>query len=126
MIYFTEPTSGENTVRQPFLVSAALIALLSGGPTLAADPHAGHGAAPATATTAIPATGAVKSVEAAAGKVVIAHDPIPALKWPAMTMDFRLADKALASKIKIGDKVKFTLTPGDKGSYTITTIEPMP
>ncbi|MDS4026161.1 MAG: copper-binding protein [Candidatus Contendobacter sp.] len=113
-------------MRQPFLVSAALIALLSGGPTLAADPHAGHGAAPATATTAIPATGAVKSVEAAASKAVIAHDPIPALKWPAMTMDFRLADKALAGKIKAGDKVKFTLTPGDKGSYTITAIETMP
>ena len=65
-------------------------------------------------------------MDAAAGKLVIDHDPIPALKWPRMVMDFRLADKALASKAKAGDKVKFEMKEGEKGAYLITAIETMP
>ena len=38
-------------------------------------------------------------------------------------MDFRLADKALANKVKAGDKVKFDLPAGEKGAYTVTAIE---
>ena len=96
-----------------------------GGLALAAETSHDHGAAPAAAQN-IAATGTVKSVDTMAGKLVIAHDPIPALKWPAMTMDFRLADKAMTEKVKAGDKVKFTLTPGEKGNYIVTTIEPAP
>ncbi len=113
-------------MKQPLLIVATLLAPLSGGPTLAADPYAGHGAAPTTAVAPIPATGTVKGVDAAKGKLVIAHDPIPALHWPRMTMDFHLADKALAGAVKAGDKVKFTMTKGDKGAYVITAIEPAP
>ena len=108
-----------------WLIPACLVALLGGGSALAVTASQDQQAAPATtADKAIFATGTVKSVDAAAGKLVIDHDPIPALKWPAMVMDFRLADKALAGKVKAGDKVKFTLTPGDKGSYIVTAIEP--
>ena len=112
-------------MNKPFALMLVGVALLgNGGFALAAEP--GHDSNVVAAPQGVPATGTVKSVDAAAGKAVIAHDPIPALKWPAMTMDFRLADKTLAGKVKAGDKVKFTLTPGDKGSYTVTAIEPMP
>ena len=107
------------------VISTLLAALLGGGGlALAAESH-DHSAAPA-ATQSIPATGTVKSVDAAAGKLVIAHDPIPVLKWPAMVMDFRLADKAMADKVKAGDKVKFEMKAGDQGVYVITAIEPAP
>jgi Cu/Ag efflux protein CusF len=43
-----------------------------------------------------------------------------------MVMDFRLADQALAEKVKAGDKVKFKMKAGDKGAYVITAIEPAP
>lgn len=108
-----------------FLIFVALFTLTGGGQALAADPHAGHGAAPATAT-AIPAAGTVKSVDAAAGQLVIEHDPIPALRWPRMVMNFRLADRTLASKVKAGDQVKFMLAEGQQGAYVITAIEPIP
>ena len=104
----------------PFILAALLSV---GGIALAAESH-DHSASPTSASTSIAATGTVKSVDAAKGKLVIDHDPIPALKWPAMVMDFRLADKAMADKVKAGDKVSFTLTPGEKGSYTVTAIEP--
>ena len=106
----------------PFIL-AALLGV--GGIALAAESH-DHGAPPASASASIAATGTVKSVDATKGKVVIDHDPIPALKWPRMVMDFQLADKAMASKVKAGDKVKFDMKEGGQGAYLITAIEPMP
>jgi Cu/Ag efflux protein CusF len=109
-----------------FAIPVLLAALLGGGGlALAAETGHDHGSASAAAQS-IAATGTVKSVDAAAGKLVIDHDPIPALKWPRMVMDFRLADKALASKAKAGDKVKFEMKEGEKGAYLITAIETMP
>ncbi|MDG4553067.1 MAG: copper-binding protein [Candidatus Competibacter sp.] len=103
-------------------LSAALLAVA--GVVSAAESH-DHGAATATAGADIAATGTVKSVDAAKGKLVIDHEPIPALHWPRMVMDFQLVDKAMAEQVKAGDKVNFTLTPGEKkGSYTVTALEP--
>lgn len=113
-------------MKRQWLIPASLIALLGGGPTLAAtDGHDQH-AAPTTSDKTTYATGTVKSVDAAAGKLVIDHDPIPALQWPRMVMDFRLQDKAMADKVKAGDKIKFTMIPGEKGSYIVTAIKPVP
>ena len=106
----------------PFIL-AALLGV--GGIALAAESH-DHSASPTSASTSIAATGTVKSVDAAKGKVVIDHDPIPALKWPRMVMDFQLADKAMVSKVKAGDKVKFELKEGAQGVYLITAIAPAP
>lgn len=57
------------------------------------------------ATMAI-ATGTVESVDTAAGKITIAHGPVDALKWPAMTMAFKASPEQLAS-VKPGQKVEF-------------------
>ena len=109
------------------LLPALLLAVLGiNRPVWAADPHAAHHPAPAVSTAAtLTATGVVKSVDATAGKLVIDHDPIPALKWPRMTMDFRLAEQALAAKVKAGDVVRFEMKEGEKGVYVITAIEPV-
>jgi Cu(I)/Ag(I) efflux system membrane fusion protein len=39
--------------------------------------------------------------------VTLSHQAVPALQWPAMTMQFRLADPALAKGLKAGDHVRF-------------------
>jgi Cu/Ag efflux protein CusF len=108
-------------MKNPVLIPALLTSLLGvGGIALAAESH-DHGAATANIT----ATGTVKSVDATKGKLVIDHDPIPALNWPRMVMDFQLADKAMAEKVKVGEKINFTLAPGEKkGGYIVTAIEP--
>ena len=79
--------------------------------------HAGH-AAPAAAGS-VEGTGVVKKIDAKTGSVTIAHDPIKALNWPAMTMPFKVADKALLAKVKVGAKVRF-----DLNGQTITAIRP--
>jgi len=111
------------------LVVPTLLAVLIGvsGPALAVEAKHDHAAVPATSSTAdatVAATGTVKSVDAAKGKLVIDHDPIPALNWPRMVMDFQLADKAMAGQVKAGDSVKFEMKEGEKGAYLITAIQP--
>lgn len=79
--------------------------------------HAGHAAAPAVGS--VEGVGVVKKIDAKAGSVTIAHDPIKALNWPAMTMPFKVADKALLGKMKAGAKVRFQLS-----GQTITDVRP--
>jgi len=81
--------------------------------TAAAAQHAGHGdhagqaAAPVAGT--VEGVGVVKKVDAKAGTVTLAHDPIKALNWPAMVMPFKVADKALLGQMKVGAKIRFQL-----------------
>lgn len=78
---------------------------------------------PATGTTAM-AIGTVQAVDTAAGKISIAHGPIAALNWPAMTMAFKATPEQMAS-VKAGQKVQFEVV--SKGmEATITSISPMP
>ncbi|MBN8897147.1 MAG: copper-binding protein, partial [Rhodospirillales bacterium] len=55
------------------------------------------------------ATGTVNSVDAAAHKINLSHGPIPALGWPAMTMDFAVAPSVDLSRIKPGARVNVSL-----------------
>jgi Cu/Ag efflux protein CusF len=65
--------------------------------------------------------GTVKNIDATKGMVTLAHGPIASLKWPAMTMSFKLKDAALAKGIKAGDAVAFELVQsGD--DYVITRL----
>ena len=57
------------------------------------------------------------------GKVNISHDPIEALGWPAMTMDFELAEGVDASGLAPGAQVEFELAEGGEG-YVIAAIRP--
>ncbi|WP_262407788.1 copper-binding protein [Stenotrophomonas maltophilia] len=66
--------------------------------------------------------GVVKSIDAAAGKVTIDHEPIAALNWPSMTMAFNASPELLAA-VKEGDRVHFEFTQGDGGS-TLSVLQP--
>ena len=66
---------------------------------------------PATAsTTATPAiaTGTIRSIDPAAGTITIAHGPVAALHWPAMTMAFAATPAQIAS-VKQGQQVQFEI-----------------
>ena len=66
-----------------------------------------------------PLNGRVVSVDAANQQVTLEHDAVTELNWPAMTMPFKVADKALLAKVKVGAKVRF-----DLNGQTITAIRP--
>ncbi len=65
-------------------------------------------------------TGIVRSLDAAKGTVTLAHEPVPALKWPAMVMPFRISP-ALAKGLQVGQKVDFEFESQGM-SATITRI----
>ena len=76
----------------------------------------------APANTAPMVDGEVRKVDKDAGKITLKHGPIPNLEMPAMTMVFRVKDRAMLDKVKEGDKLRFA---ADKvgGVYTVTAIE---
>lgn len=64
----------------------------------------------------------VKKADSKAGKVTLAHEPVPTLNWPAMSMNFKVQDKALWSKLGEGKKVEVEFVQqGD--NYVITKVK---
>ena len=59
----------------------------------------------ASAATA-QASGTIKAIDSQKGSVTIAHGPVPALKWPAMTMAFQATPEQLAH-VQVGQQVMF-------------------
>lgn len=104
---------------------AASLALGAGSPwaqqAQAADDHGAHHAAPA-APAAEFATGEVRKVDVATGKVTLKHGEIKNLDMPPMTMVFVAADPAVLAKLKPGDKVRFRAAD-QGGKMTVTEIE---
>lgn len=68
------------------------------------------------------ATGVVKSVDAAAGKVTLAHGPVKTLNWPAMTMTFGVKDKGLLDKLGAGQHVHVEFVKQGSG-FVITSVQ---
>lgn len=111
--------------------------------------HSGHGAAapggqatppsavappaPQTAPTAAPAAapsktvshhaqGQIESIDATANSVTLKHEAIASLKWPAMTMEFKLANAGLLQGVKAGQAVSFEFVERAPGEFVITRI----
>ncbi len=77
---------------------------------------------PNAASSSHSANGVVEALDGV--ELTLNHEPVPALKWPAMTMGFRLADPALAKGLKTGQRLRFSFVQrGD--DYVITAIEPL-
>jgi Cu/Ag efflux protein CusF len=104
-------------------LSAAAAALVQLSPAaVAADPagHAAHAAQPAPAALS---EGTVKSIDKAAGRVVLAHGPLANLGMPGMTMPFAVKDPAWLDKLKPGEKIRFRAEE-TAGGYAVVQIEP--
>ncbi len=80
---------------------------------------------PASAA-AMPAGGEYRGegrVEAIAkDEIMLSHDPIPALKWGAMTMGFAPPAAGWPAAIKVGDRVTFTFRPKGVGEFEILSV----
>jgi Cu(I)/Ag(I) efflux system protein CusF len=69
--------------------------------------------------------GTITAINAVDRRVTFNHSAIPEIKWPAMKMEFPVVPSVDLSKVKVGDKVRFTLS-GSKNSYTVQSINPAP
>ena len=84
------------------------------------------GAPPAAAASAIGhrTEGKVESVDPKDGTVSLAHGPVASLKWPAMTMEFRVANEALLGKLRVGTTVAIEFVERQPGEWLITGVQP--
>lgn len=63
--------------------------------------------------------GAVEAVDAGGGTVEINHGPIPSLQWPAMSMEFKVKDKAMLGGVRPGQAVEFEIAQLKPGEFVI-------
>jgi Cu/Ag efflux protein CusF len=63
--------------------------------------------------------GVVKAIDATAGRVTIAYEPVEPLNWPAGAQPFPVAKSALLNGVTVGEKIRFTMDSGE-----ITTLAP--
>lgn len=57
--------------------------------------------------------------------ITIAHQAIPALSWPPMTMQFTVAPEHPLPQVKVGDKVSFSFSQSEQG-YALLAVTPLP
>ena len=70
------------------------------------------------------ADGTLDAVDAKAGTVTVTHQPVASLKWPAMTMDFALANDSLVAGLKPGAAIGFEFVERKPGEWVITAVTP--
>lgn len=68
--------------------------------------------------------GTIQSVDREAGAVKIAHEAVPSLNWPAMTMEFKLSNPQDSVGLKEGEQVEFHFAEESAGQYAITQFSP--
>ena len=68
--------------------------------------------------------GTVQAVDAKGGMVEIEHGPIASLKWPAMSMEFKVKDRAQLARLAKGQAVEFEFSEQGAGEFVIQRISP--
>ena len=66
----------------------------------------------------------VESLDPQAGTVMLEHGPVASLKWPAMSMEFKLANPAQQSSLAPGAKVTVEFVERQPGEWVITSVSP--
>ncbi|QHC49481.1 copper-binding protein [Billgrantia tianxiuensis] len=118
-------------MKSSVLQLAVVMGLMVTAPVMASSDHghgkhAGHGAMAGHAQQEMrtaEGVGIVRSVADDGSSVVLAHEPIAELRWPAMTMEMSLADPALAELVDAEDRVSFVLRQIGETDYEIVSIE---
>ena len=108
------------------IVSIALLAGACSPPALQdpakSDASMNMEASAPAAAGPITSTGTVTEVDAGAGTITISHEPIEAVSWPAMTMQFSAESPVILQGIAVGDSVSFTLKSATETSV-VTSIQ---
>lgn len=88
----------------------------------ATTPAAAESAASGVTAGPIRGAGMVKAVDAASGSITLDHEPIEAIKWGAMTMEFKAADPSILRDVSVGDHVTFELKSAED-TQTVTMVQ---
>lgn len=67
--------------------------------------------------------GEITAIDRAERTLTLAHEPVEALDWPAMTMDFVLDENVELDGLQPGSRVEFEFRARDGGGHEITELE---
>ena len=68
------------------------------------------------------AAAVVKEIDTENGRVMLTHQAVKSLNWPAMTMGFKVKDKAFLPKLAVGKQVVVEFRK-EGADYVIVTIK---
>lgn len=71
------------------------------------------------------AAGVVNKIDAPGRRLNLTHEPIPAIGWPSMTMDFPVAASVDLTGLRPGARVTFTIEKGKNGMYEVQSVTPV-
>ena len=106
-------TSGQFLIDSEASLKASLMRMSGSSPAMQGSPD--------KMTKKIIGTGVLRDIRASENKLNMQHDPIPALGWPDMTMDFKIKPEINLEGLESGDAVEFELEESEDG-YVITII----
>jgi Cu(I)/Ag(I) efflux system membrane fusion protein len=69
------------------------------------------------------ARGTLEAIDIKNGTVTVTHAPVASLNWPAMTMDFILANPGLVEKFKAGSPIDIEFVERGPGEWMITKMQ---
>lgn len=69
--------------------------------------------------------GVVRRIDAQAGTITVAHEPIAALNWPSMVMAFPVQSRDMLTSVTVGAHVHFTLV-NHEGHPMMSEIHVLP
>jgi Cu(I)/Ag(I) efflux system membrane fusion protein len=108
-VFATLTACGDRAPEQAALPELPELPTQQGGSTSAAS-HVGHGT--------------LNSIDRDAGTANISHEAVTSAGWPAMTMNFKLADPAAVPELAPGQRVEFSFTTDGGGTVTrIAAVE---
>jgi Cu/Ag efflux protein CusF len=108
-------------VKQVLSLSIALSVTCS-FPTVRANHHEHEAHTSHVSQTSSMIKGEVRRIDTENRKLTIKHEAIPDLDMAAMTMSFRVADTMSMDKLKVGDKIRFSLGKVE-GKWVVVAIE---
>jgi Cu/Ag efflux protein CusF len=100
---------------------AATVLVGCGEATTTSDDAGGATSGDSDTSVEHSATGTVNSIDRAAGTINISHEPVESIGWPAMTMNFMMADPESVDELRPGQRVEFKFTT--EGGGTVTMVE---
>lgn len=114
-------TSGQFLIDSEASLKASIARMSSSNDSISNDGMTGM-KADMVKSKKIMGSGVLKELMPNENKINMVHDPIPAIDWPSMTMDFGVNGDVSLKNLNKGDKVEFELEKGESG-YMIKSIK---
>jgi membrane fusion protein, copper/silver efflux system len=112
--------SGQFLIDSEASLKSSMSRLEAAAPTSAADTADRRGT---TKRASHRTRGRIVSITA--DQITIAHEPVPSLNWPAMTMAFQLPQQGIPSGLEESERVAFSFSANPGGGYQIERITPL-